>query len=55
MLRQWASPEPGGIPQRQFRTTAILDGERDLGAQAKQIAPQAAALVNLTSTTSGAL
>jgi hypothetical protein len=37
MLRQWASPEPGDIPRRQFRTTAIFDGEHDLGARAKQI------------------
>jgi hypothetical protein len=36
MLRQWASPERGDIPRRQFRTTAIFDGERDPGAQAKQ-------------------
>lgn len=37
MLRQWASPEPGDVPRRRFRTTAIFDGEHDLGARAKQI------------------
>lgn len=37
MLRQWASPEPGNVPRRQFRTTAIFDGEPDLGSRAKQI------------------
>jgi hypothetical protein len=37
MLRQWASPEPSDIPRRQFRTTAIFDGEPDLGTRAKQI------------------
>lgn len=37
MLRQWASPEPGDVPRRRFRTTAIFDGERDLGARSKQI------------------
>jgi hypothetical protein len=37
MLRQWASPEPGEVPRRRFRTTAIFDGEYDLGARAKQI------------------
>jgi hypothetical protein len=26
MLRQWASPEPGDVPRRRFRTTAIFDG-----------------------------
>jgi hypothetical protein len=37
MLRQWASPEPGAIPRRRFRTTATFDGEPDLGTRAKQI------------------
>lgn len=37
MLRQWASPEPDSVPRRQFRTTAIFDGEHDLGSRAKQI------------------
>lgn len=37
MLRQWAGPEPGDVPRRQFRTTAIFDGDHDLGTQAKQI------------------
>lgn len=37
MLRQWASPQPGDVPRRQFRTTAIFDGEPDLGSRAKQI------------------
>jgi hypothetical protein len=35
MLRQWASPEPGGVTHRRFRTTAIFDGEPDLGTRAK--------------------
>jgi hypothetical protein len=35
MLPQWASPEPGDVPRRRFRTTAIFDGEHDLGARAK--------------------
>jgi hypothetical protein len=43
MLRQWASPEPGGIPRRRFRTTAIFDGEPDLGTRAKQIVRDALA------------
>jgi hypothetical protein len=37
MLRQWATPEPDSVPSRQFRTTAIFDGENDLGSLAKQI------------------
>jgi hypothetical protein len=37
LLRQWASPEPGDVPRRRFRTTAIFDGDHDLGARAKQI------------------
>ena len=37
MLRQWASPEPGDVPRRQFRTTGIFDGEHDLGVRAKQV------------------
>jgi hypothetical protein len=37
MLRQWASPQPGDVPRRQFRTTAIFDGEHDLGTRAKQM------------------
>lgn len=37
MLRQWASPEPGDVPRRTFRTTSIFDGEADLGARTKQI------------------
>lgn len=37
MLRLWASPEPGDIPRRRFRTTAIFDAEPDLGSRAKQI------------------
>jgi hypothetical protein len=37
LLRQWASPEPGDVPRRQFRTTATFDGEHDLGTRAKQI------------------
>jgi hypothetical protein len=41
MLRQWASPEPGDVPHRRFRTTAIFDGEHDLGVQAKQAVREA--------------
>lgn len=41
MLRQWASPEPGDVPHRRFRTTAIFDGEHDLGARAKQVVREA--------------
>lgn len=37
MLRQWATPEPGDVPRRRFRTTAIFDGEHDLGARSKQV------------------
>lgn len=37
VLRQWASPQPDDVPARRFRTTAIFDGEHDLGAKAKQI------------------
>jgi len=35
----WAACQvsPRDIPRRQFRTTAIFDGEHDLGARAKQI------------------
>lgn len=33
MLRQWASPEPGDVPRRRFRTTAIFDGEHDHGIE----------------------
>jgi len=41
MLRQWASPEPGDVPRRRFRTTAIFDGEHDLGVRAKQVVREA--------------
>jgi hypothetical protein len=39
MLRQWASPGPGNVPHRRegFRTTAIFDGEHDLGVRAKVV------------------
>jgi hypothetical protein len=37
MLRRWASPDPGDVPRRRFRTTGIFDGEHDLGARAKQV------------------
>jgi hypothetical protein len=37
MLRQWTSPEPDDVPRRRFRTTAIFDGEPDLGTRAKTI------------------
>jgi len=32
-----AVPEPGDVPRRRFRTTAIFDGEPDLGTRAKTI------------------
>ena len=38
---QWASPEPGDVPHRRFRTTAICDGEHDLGVRAKQVVREA--------------
>jgi hypothetical protein len=41
MLRQWASPEPADVPHRRFRTTAIFDGEHDLGVRAKQVVREA--------------
>ncbi len=42
MLRQCASPEPGDVvPHRRFRTTAIFDGEHDLGVRAKQTVREA--------------
>jgi hypothetical protein len=41
MPRQCASPEPGDVPHRQFRTTAIFDGEYDLGPRAKQAVREA--------------
>jgi hypothetical protein len=41
MLRRWASPEPGDVPRRRFRTTAIFDGEHDLGTRAKQVVREA--------------
>lgn len=41
MLRQWASPQPEDVPRRRFRTTAIFDGEHDLGAKAKQVVREA--------------
>jgi hypothetical protein len=34
VLRHCASPDPGEVPRRRFRTTAVFDGEHDLGAQA---------------------
>ena len=37
MLRQWASLESDDAPRRRFRTTAIFDGEHDLGTRAKQV------------------
>ena len=37
MLRQWASPEPGDVPRRRLRMTAIFDGEPDLGTRSKTI------------------
>jgi hypothetical protein len=36
-LRQWAEVDRGERPRRRFRTTAIFDGEADLGARAKEI------------------
>jgi hypothetical protein len=41
MLRQWAGPEPGDVPHRRFRTTAIFDGEHDLGVRAKHVVREA--------------
>jgi hypothetical protein len=41
MLRQWASPEPGDVSHRRFRTTANFDGEHDLGVRAKQAVREA--------------
>jgi hypothetical protein len=37
LLRQWADAEHSEHPRRRFRTTAIFDGEPDLGARAKEI------------------
>jgi hypothetical protein len=36
-VREEAGPEPEGLPRRRFRTTAIFDGELDLGTRAKTI------------------
>ncbi len=36
LLRQWAAVERGERPRRQFRTTALFDGEPDLGERAKE-------------------
>ncbi|WP_018505300.1 hypothetical protein [Parafrankia discariae] len=37
LLRQWAAVERGERPRRQFRTTAVFDGEPNLGERAKDI------------------
>ncbi len=37
ILRHWAATEHDEHPRRQFRTTAIFDGEEDLGFRAKEI------------------
>ncbi|MFC0865045.1 hypothetical protein ACFHYQ_22385 [Sphaerimonospora cavernae] len=37
LLRQWAVVERGERPRRRFRTTAVFDGEPDLGERAKEI------------------
>jgi hypothetical protein len=41
LLRSWAESDPVGEPRRRFRTTAVFDGEPDLGARAKEIARDA--------------
>ncbi|KPM54755.1 hypothetical protein ACG83_15055 [Frankia sp. R43] len=41
LLRQWAAVERGERPRRQFRTTAVFDGEPDLGERAKEIMREA--------------
>jgi hypothetical protein len=37
ILRQWAGTDSSQPPLRRFRTTAIFDGEPDLGARSKAI------------------
>jgi hypothetical protein len=42
LLREWASVmEQESRPRRRFRTTAIFDGEPDLGVRAKGIVREA--------------
>ncbi|OHV42524.1 hypothetical protein BBK14_31935 [Parafrankia soli] len=41
LLRQWAEVERGERPRRQFRTTAVFDGEPDLGERAKEVVREA--------------
>jgi hypothetical protein len=41
LLRQWAEGKHGERPRRQFRTTAVFDGESDLAARAKEIVREA--------------
>ncbi|WP_066074161.1 hypothetical protein [Frankia sp. EI5c] len=37
LLRQWAAAEHGERPRRRFRTTAVFDGEPDLGERTKEV------------------
>jgi hypothetical protein len=41
LLREWAAVEHGSGPRRRFRTTAIFDGEPDLGERTKGIVREA--------------
>ncbi|HZN20564.1 MAG TPA: hypothetical protein VFB84_20610 [Micromonosporaceae bacterium] len=41
VLRQWAESNRQQRPVRRFRTTAIFDGEPDLGVRSKDIVRQA--------------
>ncbi len=41
LLRQWAEMERDERPRREFRTTAVFDGEPDLGERAKYVVREA--------------
>ncbi|HET6213816.1 MAG TPA: hypothetical protein VFE14_13210 [Micromonosporaceae bacterium] len=41
LLRQWAELDRNEGPRRRFRTTAIFEGEADLGARAKDMVREA--------------
>ncbi len=41
LLRQWAEMERDERPRREFRTTAVFDGEPDLGERAKDVVREA--------------
>lgn len=41
LLRRWAETGYRHQPRRRFRTTAIFDGEPDLGARAKEVVREA--------------